>query len=392
MANLLNKLTSRGVAALKTTGRHSDGGGLYLWISPTGAKSWLFMWKTSNKRREIGLGGLKAVTLAEARQKAAECRKLLSEGKDPLLVRRATKTTPSFGDAADALIASKMSEWRNEKHRAQWKMTLEEYAKPLRSKSVDKITTDDVLGVLRPIWQSKPETASRLRGRIEAVLDAARAQGHLVGENPAAWRGHLAHILPKRTKLSRGHHAAMPYEEVPIFLEQLRKVDGVAARALEFTILTAARTSETIYARLNEIDNNNKIWTIPKERMKAQRVHRIPITSRMFEILNEVRPFRGDSDFIFVGRRGRQLSNMAMDAVLRRMKVDYTVHGFRSSFRDWAGNETLFQREVAEAALAHIIGDKAEQAYRRRDALEKRRLLMQGWQKFCSSKNKNHLK
>jgi integrase len=387
MAKQTNKLTARGVATMTEVGRHSDGGGLYFVVGPTGSRAWAFMWKRDGKRREMGLGPLSAVSLAEARQKAAECRKIVAEGGDPLIERdranSSVSATPTFGEAADALIAAKVHEWQNAKHKAQWRMTLTEYAKPLRSKPVDKVTTADVLAVLKPVWLKKPETASRLRGRIEAVLDAAKAQGHRSGENPAAWRGHLSHLLPKRPKLSRGHHAAMPYDEVPGFIQQLRGRDGMAARALEFTILTAARTGEAIGARVAEIDLGKRVWTVPKERMKAGREHRVPLTARMVEILKEVELLRGESEMVFVGPRGRALSNMGMDAVLRRMGVEVTVHGFRSAFRDWAGNETQFQREVAEAALAHVVGDKAEQAYRRGDALEKRRALMEAWGNYC---------
>ena len=387
MAKQMNKLTARGVATLTQVGRHSDGGGLYLVVGPTGSRAWVFMWKVAGKRREMGLGPLAGVSLAEARQKSAECRKAVAEGRDPLAERdrasAAVSAIPTFGDAADALIESKRHEWRNNKHKAQWVMTLREYAASLRSKPINQVTTADVLAVLKPIWLEKPETASRLRGRIEAVLDSAKAQGHRSGENPAAWRGHLSHLLPKRPKLSRGHHAAMPYEEMPNFIRHLRERDGVAARALEFTILSAVRTGEVLGARLEEIDYNKAIWIIPGERMKAGREHRVPLTARMLEILREVEPLRGDSKILFVGPRGGGLSNMSMDAVLRRMQVDVTVHGFRSTFRDWAGNETHFPREVAEAALAHVVGDKAEQAYRRGDALQKRRALMVAWQDYC---------
>lgn len=391
MAKQTNKLTARGVATMAGAGRHSDGGGLYFVIGPTGSRAWAFMWKRGGKRREMGLGPLSAVSLAEARQRAEECRRIVAAGGDPLVARdrasAAVSAIPTFGETADALIESKGQEWRNDKHKAQWVMTLTKYATPLRAKPVNKITTDDVLAVLKPIWLKKAETASRLRGRIEAVLDAAKAQGHRSGENPATWRGHLSHLLPRRPKLSRGHHAAMPYDEVPGFIAELRKRDGVGARALEFTILSAVRTGETIGARVEEIDFKKSVWTIPATRMKAGREHRVPLTGRMLEILREVEKLRGDSDFVFVGPRGRALSNMSMDAVLRRMQLDVTVHGFRSAFRDWAGNETLFQREVAEAALAHVVGDKAEQAYRRGDALEKRRALMEAWADYCEGRD-----
>lgn len=286
-------------------------------------------------------------------------------------------------EVSEALSAG----FRNEKHKAQWQMTLRTYAAPLRPKPVDTITTEDVLAVLKPIWTEKPETASRLRGRIEKVLDAAKAKGRRDGENPARWRGHLDHLLPKPLKLTRGHHAAMPYEQVPSFLAELRKREASAALALEFCILTAARSGEALGLRRSEIDFEKKVWTVPASRMKAGREHRVPLSARAFAIAKELaRAHSGE--FLFVGQsRNKHLSNMAMDMMLRRMKQDdVTVHGFRSSFRDWAGNVSTFPREVTETALAHVIGDKAEQAYRRSDALEKRRKLMDAWAAFCEAR------
>ena len=316
---------------------------------------------------------------------------MVREGVDPIAQRDASRLAksekPTFGEAADSLIEAKGSEWRNDKHKAQWTMTLTKYCASIRSKRVDEIDTEAVLGILQPIWASKPETASRLRGRIEAVLDAAKAQGHRSGENPAAWRGHLSHLLPKRQKLSRGHHAAMAYADVPAFVGQLRERDAIAAMAMEFCILTATRSGETLGARWSEIDMPAKVWTVPADRMKAAREHRIPLSDRAMAILERLFEAR-TGDLVFPGQRaGKPLSGMAMQMVLRRMKIeDATVHGFRSAFRDWAGNETHFAREVAEAALAHVVGDKAEQAYRRGDALEKRRALMSAWATFCEPK------
>ena len=388
MGAAVNKLSARAVATATKPGRHSDGGGLYLNVSPTGARSWLFMWKRDGKRREMGLGSAGSVTLARARELARDYRGLVAEGRDPIVVRAAAEqaksVTPTFGAFADAVIAAKESEWRNAKHRAQWRMTLETYALPLRSRLVDEIDTEAVLAVLKPIWQEKPETASRVRGRIEAVLEAAKAQGHRTGENPAAWRGHLAHLLPKRGVLSRGHHAAIDYREVPAFLEKLRQREATAALALEFCILTATRSGETLGARWSEIDMEARVWTLPAERMKATRAHRVPLSETAFAILDKLSA-APTGEFVFPGQRAdKPLSNMAMEMVLRRMNMDaVTVHGFRSAFRDWAGNETHFPREVAEVALAHVIGDKAEQAYRRGDALEKRRSLMEAWASHC---------
>jgi integrase len=286
-------------------------------------------------------------------------------------------------DVRETLSAS----FRSEKHKAQWKSTLETYAAPLRAKSVDTIATDDVLGVLKPIWTTKAETASRVRGRIEKVLDAAKARGFRGGENPARWRGHLDHLLPRLSKLARGHHAAMPYEDVAAFIAELRKREATSALALELCILTAVRSGEVLGMRWPEIDLDKKIWTVPANRMKAGREHRVPLSPRATAILRQAEKSK-TGEFVFPGQaRNKPLSNMAMEMILRRMKVENaTVHGFRSAFRDWAGNVSNFPREIIETALAHVIGDKAEQAYRRSDALEKRRKLMEAWAAFCEPK------
>lgn len=388
MALALNKLNARGVTAITKPGRHGDGGGLYLVVDKSGAKRWVFLYRRDGTLREMGLGGLKAVTLARARELAGEARANLQAGVDPIGAKNSTPVAvPTFGEEADDFIVAMGPQFRNAKHLDQWKMTLKIYAAPLRAKRVDEVTTADVLEVLKPIWLTKPETAARLRGRIERVLDAAKARGHRSGENPALWRGHLDKLLPKRRKLSRGHHAAMPYGDVPAFVADLRKREAMAARALEFTILTAARSGETFGATWKEIDFDAALWTVPAERMKAGREHRVPLTPRAVEILNELAGLGANSDaHMFPGQReGRPLSTMAMDMILRRMKVDFTVHGFRSSFRDWAGEETAFPRDVAEAALAHVVGDQTERAYRRGDALEKRRKLMAAWADFCET-------
>lgn len=390
MALALNKLSARGVTAITKPGRHGDGGGLYLVVDKSGAKRWVFLYRREGTLREMGLGGLKAVSLARARELAAEARVNLQAGIDPITAKNnAPVAVPTFGEEADDFIDAMGPQFRNAKHLDQWKMTLKVYAAPLRSKRVDQIATADVLEVLKPIWLTKPETAARLRGRIERVLDAAKAKGHRSGQNPALWRGHLDNLLPKRRKLSRGHHAAMPYERVPAFVADLRERDAMAPRALEFTILTAARTGETFGAIWREIDLEAAIWTIPRERMKAGREHRVPLTDRAVEILTELSELStGPDAYVFPGqKKGRPLSVMAMDMILRRMDIEFTVHGFRSSFRDWAGEETSFPREVAEAALAHVVGDETERAYRRGDALEKRRKLMIAWANYCEPKN-----
>jgi integrase len=278
------------------------------------------------------------------------------------------------------LHASLSSGFRNDKHRAQWINTIKTYAKPLLDKPVDTVTTEDVLACLTSIWTKKAETASRVRGRIERVLNAAKTKGYRSGENPAQWRGHLENLLTKRAKASYGHHAAMPHVEVAKFIGELRRRPALAAHALEFCILTAARSGEVLRARWSEIDLGKKLWTIPRNRMKAGEEHLVPLPERAVAILLEVREAREPHDFVFPGqRRNRPLSNMAMDMILRRMDVDVTVHGFRSSFRDWAGNVSNFPRELAEEALAHVIGSKAERAYRRELAIDKRRLMMKAW-------------
>jgi integrase len=394
------KLTARTVETIKTPGMHADGGNLYLCVGATGSKSWIFRWKRDGKVREMGLGSVSLVGLAEARRKAEEARGRLGQGLDPLDTRKAEEAARmaagckrTFGEAADAFIEAKMPEWRNEKHRAQWQMTLgETYCSAIRGKRVDEIETADVLAVLKPIWQSKPETASRLRGRVEAVLDAARAKGHISKNeaNPARWRGHLDKLLPKRQKLARGHHPAIAFDEMPAFVSALRQREGIAGMALEFAILTAARSGEVRGATWSEFDLSKKIWTIQAARTKPGREHRVPLCERAIGILMAVKPLTGGTAaaLVFPGKAaGKPLSDMSLSAVLRRMgHADLTVHGFRSTFRDWAGEATNFAREIAEAALAHVIGDKAEQAYRRGDALEKRRKLMEAWAAYCEPK------
>jgi integrase len=385
------KMTARAVAAAKP-GRYCDGRGLWLVVSPSGARKWVFRFTCRGRVTEMGLGG-HGTTLAEARKKADEARKIVAEGKNPIEAKRearmASATKPTFGQCADALLQAKSSEWRNEKHRAQWQMTLANYAKPLRALPVDEVDTAAVLGVLQPLWHAKAETAFRLRGRIETVLDAARAMGHIPRNeaNPARWRGHLDKLLPKRQKLTRGHHAALDYADVPAFIAELRERQAMAAMALEFAISTAARSREVLGARWNEIDLEAKVWTVPAARMKAGREHRMPLSTRALAILEKLAEAK-TSDFVFAGQRpGKPLSGMAMEMVLRRMKVeDVTVHGFRSSFRDWCGEATSFPCEIAEAALAHVAGDATERAYRRGDALEKRRTLMEAWANHCESK------
>jgi integrase len=379
----LGRLSARKVETAKP-GKYSDGGNLYLIVSATGARKWVLRFTHRGRPKEMGLGSAADVPLADARDKADAARRIIAKGLNPIEERERGADTPTFGTVADDVRESLSAGFRSEKHKAQWRMTLETYAAPLRGKPVDAITTDDVLLVLRPIWLEKPETASRLRGRIEKVLDAAKARGHREGENPARWRGHLDHLLPRPSKLTRGHHAAMAYEAVPAFIGRLRDREATAAVALEFCILTAARTGEVLGAKWSEIDLEKKLWTVPPMRMKAGREQRVPLPRRAISILESLAQ-TNVGEHVFAGQQaGKPISSMAMEMMLRRMKVqNATVHGFRSSFRDWAGNESSFPREIIEAALAHVIGDKAEQAYRRGDALEKRRRLMETWAAYC---------
>ncbi|MFZ0423540.1 MAG: integrase arm-type DNA-binding domain-containing protein [Xanthobacteraceae bacterium] len=382
---MLGRLAARKVATAKP-GKYSDGGNLYLIVSDTGTRKWVLRFTWRGRAKEMGLGSAASVTLADAREKASDARRRVAQGLNPIEERKRDGGIPTFGQMADDVREALSAGFRNEKHKAQWKTTLETYAAPLRTKPVDTIATDDLLSVLKPIWTKKAETASRLRGRIEKVLDAAKAKGFRDGENPARWRGHLDHLLPKPLKLTRGHHAAMAYEDVPKFIGKLREREATAALALEFCILTAARSGEVLGTRWSEIDMDKKIWTVPKERMKAGREHRVPLSARTVAILKALAKIK-QGEFVFPGQPPHKpLSGMAMEMMLRRMKIDAaTVHGFRSSFRDWAGNVSNFPREIIETALSHVIGDKAEQAYRRSDALEKRRKLMESWAVYCAA-------
>jgi integrase len=380
----LNRLTAKEAERLKAQGRHADGGGLYLSIDDDGRRRWVFMYVRHGRRVELGLGGGRDLPLATARTEAATLRATLANGDDPKALR-AKGQVPTFGECADAYVKAMQTGWRNAKHAAQWSMTLQKYCQPIRKTPVDEITTEDVLRILEPLWQRIPETAQRLRGRIENVLDAAKAKDQRSGENPARWRGHLDQLLPKRQKLIRGHHAALPYEEIPDLMKGLRSRSAVAARALEFTILTACRTSEVLGAKWEEMDLDKKVWTLPAARMKAAREHRVPLSPRAGEIIEEMRA-KGTEGYVFPGPKPNEpLSTMAMAMLLRRMKAEITVHGFRSSFRDWASETTGFPHEVCEMALAHAIANKAEAAYRRGDLFEKRRKLMIAWAGYCAT-------
>ncbi len=387
MARQIHRLSAREVATKRQPGLHADGGGLYLSVDKGGAKRWAFLFRWEGKRTEMGLGGLHSVPLARARELGADCRATLAKGLNPISERKAVKSTvPTFGAYADEFVIMKGPSWRSAIHRAQWSMTLTNYAAPLRKMPIDAIATEHVLATLKPLWLTRAETAARLRSRIEIILDAARASGHRTGENPARWRGHLDKLLPKREKLSRGHHKAMPFDDVPAFVKTVRSMEGLAPVALEFAILTAARTGEVLGAKWAEIDVEKRLWTVPAGRMKSGIEHRVPLSDRAMEIVRKMEESRL-SAFLFPGRKSeRPLAPMALIIVLRRAHLDVTAHGFRSAFRDWCGERTAFPRDVAEAALAHAVGDETERAYRRGDALEKRRKLMDAWGKFCEPK------
>jgi integrase len=396
MARSIGKLSAMAVTQAKRRGYYGDGGGLFLQVSTGGAKSWVFRFKEGGRLREMGLGPTHTVSLAEARQKALECRKMRLDGHDPIEARKAERTKArldaakvmTFEACAARYIAAHKAGWKNDKHAAQWPATLSTYVHPVfGSLPVQAVDVGLVMKAIEPIWTAKPETASRVRGRIESILDWATARGYRQGENPARWRGHLENLLPKKTKVRRvEHHAALPYPEIAAFIAELRQQDGVAARALEFAILTAARTGEVIGAQWDEINITERLWAIPAARMKGGREHRVPLSDAALAIVETLREIR-QGDFVFPGSRmGRPISNMAMLMLLRRMgRGDLTAHGFRSSFRDWAAERTTFPAEVAEMALAHAVSDKVEAAYRRGDLFLKRRQVSDAWARFCAA-------
>lgn len=398
MARAVQRLSAVKVRNAKA-GMWCDGGGLYLQCTPgtdgSLRKSWLFRFATKGRERQMGLGTLDTVSLAEAREKAAECRRLRAAGIDPIEHRNAAQMQAAldaakamtFDECRDAYIKAHAAGWRSAKHRQQWENTLKTYCTPVFGKvSVRDIDVGLVMKALEPIWSTKPETASRLRGRIEATLDWAKVRGLRSGENPARWRGHLDHLLPATEKVHKvEHHAALPYAEVAAFMVELRARDGVAAQALEFAILTAARTKEVLGARWDEIDIENQLWTIPASRMKAGREHRVPLSNAAMAVVERMRSLR-ENEYLFPGDRRAALSSMALLMTLRRMKrQELTAHGFRSTFRTWAAERTNYPREVVETALAHVVGDKVEAAYQRGDLFEKRQRLMDAWAGFCNS-------
>jgi integrase len=396
MGQEIQRLTALAVTRASKPGLYADGAGLYLRVSRNGSKSWALRFTLRGKPREMGLGGLTKVTLADARKKAADARLLLSDGRDPLDLRQeedakrikeeklAAARGMTFDKCAEAYIAAHEPSWRNEKHKQQWRNTIATYVSPIFGKTpVQDIDLDLVMKVIEPIWNKKTETARRIRGRIEVILDWAKVRGFRSGENPARWRGQMDQLLPARSKLNNvKHHAALPYSELPDLMDALRAIPGNSAAALEFLILTAARTSEVIYAKWSEIDMKKRLWIVPAVRMKSRREHRVPLSSAAIAVLKRMEGERGE--YVFPGRSAdAPLSNMALLMALGRMnRADVTAHGFRSTFRDWAAECTNFPSEVVEMALAHVVEGKTEAAYRRGDLLEKRRQLMDAWAQY----------
>lgn len=398
MPRLIERLNPLQVSKLKKPGYYCDGAGLYLQVALGGSKSWILRYRMGGKPREMGLGSCQTFTLAEARKRAASQRKLIAEGLDPIESKRAGKierrlseaNTITFDKAAAAFIEANETAWRSEKHGEQWRNTLATYASPIIGKlPVASVDTGLVLRILQPIWSSKTETATRLRGRIEKVLDWAKVQGFRSGDNPAIWKGHLSEVLPRPSKVAdAGHHAALPWTEMGQFMQALREMPGAGSLAMQLIILTATRTSEVIEATWREFDLDAGLWMIPRERMKGFREHRVPLSDQALEVLAKVRWDNNPSGFVFPSSKdsNRPMSNMTCLATLRRMgRPDLTVHGFRSTFRDWAAESTAYPRDVCEMALAHAIEDKSEAAYRRGDLLDKRAQLMADWAQFCDT-------
>ena len=395
MPKVVNKLTAKSVEKKVKSGYYLDGNGLYLQISKSGSKSWVLRFMLNGRAREMGLGSAKLVTLEAARLKAVTQHEILSTGEDPIEARQSLEIEKkleksrqtTFDQCAERYIKAHRAGWKNAKHAAQWENTLKTYASPvfgdLSVQAVDEVL---VLEVLEPIWHTKTETATRIRNRIELVLDWARARKYRTGENPARWRGHLDKLLPKRSKIAPPrNHPALPYVDAPAFMERLRVRAGVAAKAMEFVILTAARVSEAVNATWDEVDIQNRVWTVPGERMKAKRAHRVPLSHTALKVLAEMKQL-SQGTCVFPGWRiKRPITGAAVLKVLREMGYsELTVHGFRSTFRDWCAEQTNYPYEVAEMALAHTIKDKAEAAYRRGDLLEKRARLMDDWAKYLA--------
>lgn len=384
-----HKLTEKAIKAETKPGWYGDGDGLWLRVRPGGSKQWKFIYILRSKRHEIGLGGYgqgtRPVSLALAREKAEAIRQKLARGEDPKADRNPLKPK-TFADCMEALLATKAGDWTNAKHKAQWEMTLREYAKPLHDMPVADIVMGDVKECLMPHWQERPETADRLRSRIQAVIDYAIAHEWRTAGNPARWRGLLDKVMPKRQKLTRGHHAALAYADAPKMMAKLRESSGTAARAVELLTLTAVRTGELRGATFDEFDLKAKTWTIPAQRMKLKKEHTVPLSDRAVQIVESMRQQATTGIVLNGGVNGKPVSDTAMTKALRLASPDKkaTLHGLRSMFRDWAGDCTEHPREVAEAALAHQVGNEVERAYRRSDALEKRRSLMDEWAAYCA--------
>ncbi|MDC8787139.1 tyrosine-type recombinase/integrase [Roseateles koreensis] len=393
MARKAKELSPLSVGRLTQPGHHAVGGvaGLYLYVVESGSRSWVLRVMVGSKRRHIGLGGFPDVPLAQAKERARKARDEISLGIDPIARKREAAsqlraqqaTAITFQTAAENYVSAHGETWKSAKHRAQWTSTLKNYAYPvIGDLQIQDVGQEQVLKILEPIWKTKNETASRLRGRLEVVLDWATVRKYRTGDNPARWKGHLDKLLAAPSKIQKvEHHRALAIDAMPAFMVDLRKRDGISARALEFTILTAARSGEARGAIWAEIDKVAKVWTIPAERMKGGKEHRVPLTDAALQLIEKM-PMVAGSDFIFSAPRGGQLSDMSLTQVMRRMGVDAVPHGFRSTFRDWAGERTNHPREVAEQALAHVLENKVEAAYRRGDALEKRRALMKDWESF----------
>jgi integrase len=395
-ARVIGKLSTTRLREATKRGLHGDGGGLFLQISKGGARSWVFRFKKAGRLRVMGLGPAHTISLAEARERARQCRVARIDGKDPIEERKAARSAArldkakavTFRECAESYIASHRAGWRHPKSEAQWTASLGTYALPiLGALPVAAIDTGLVMRVLEPIWAEKPETAGRVKGRIELILGWAATRGYRAGENPARWRGHLENLLPKKSKVARvEHHPAAHYGEIGAFITELRQRDGIPARALEFLILTAARTGEVTGARWDEINLVDRVWVVPGSRMKGGREHRVPLSDAAMAVVEQMTKIR-HGDLVFPGQvAGRPIANTAFLVLLRRMGLgDLTAHGFRSSFRDWCAERTAFPAEVAEMALAHAVGDKVEAAYRRGDLFEKRRQLADAWARFCDA-------
>ena len=389
------ELSPLSISRLKEPGLWAVGGvaGLYLHVNDRGARSWILRVVVGDKRRDMGLGGYPDIGVADARQKAREARLKIEQGIDPILLRKQAKselmalqaTDKTFEQAAGEYIKIHADSWSNDKHRKQWERTLAAYAFPVVGKlSLRHIRQEHILKILEPIWTTKTETATRVRGRIESILDWAKVKGLRTGENPAAWKGHLDHMLPAPTRLKNVEHlAAVPVREMPDFMVKLRQASGTAAQALEFLILTAARSGEVRGITWQEVSLEDALWIVPAERMKMKKEHRVPLSDRAMSILKS-QPRIDENPLVFPAPRGSQMSDATMSAVLKRMGVDATVHGFRSSFRDWCGDYTNYPRDLAEQCLAHGADDPVEAAYRRGDALERRREIMNEWSKFVA--------